>query len=108
MSRVGKKPIPIPQGVNVEVKQDIVKVKGPKGELKYNFPEGVKMSVSDGQVVVERSDDTKSRRVVQPISIEQMEYKGKGFEGLRAYCLLRGGERTFRIDRILEISYAVG
>jgi len=68
MSRVGKKPIPIPQGVNVEVKQDIVKVKGPKGELKYTFPEGVKMSVADGKVVVERSDDTKSRRALHGLA----------------------------------------
>jgi predicted DNA-binding transcriptional regulator YafY len=36
-----------------------------------------------------------------------MEYKGKAFEGLRAYCCLRNGERTFRIDRILEMAYAL-
>jgi len=35
-----------------------------------------------------------------------MEYKGKAFEGLRAYCRLRKNERTFRIDRILEIATA--
>jgi predicted DNA-binding transcriptional regulator YafY len=34
-----------------------------------------------------------------------MEFKGKSFEGLRAYCELRKEERTFRIDRILEINY---
>jgi predicted DNA-binding transcriptional regulator YafY len=37
-----------------------------------------------------------------------MEYKGKTFEGLRAYCFLRKGERSFRIDRILEIAYDIG
>ena len=42
-----------------------------------------------------------------PIAIEEMEYRGKTFEGLRAYCCLREDERNFRIDRILEIAYAV-
>jgi predicted DNA-binding transcriptional regulator YafY len=37
-----------------------------------------------------------------------MEYSGKAFEGLRAYCYSRKDERTFRIDRILEIAYEVG
>ncbi len=60
------------------------------------------------EILYLKPDDTKSRRIVQPISIEQMEYKGKAFEGLRAYCLLRKGERAFRIDRILEIAYAIG
>jgi len=39
------------------------------------------------------------------LAIEPMEFKGKSFEGLRAYCCLRNEERTFRIDRILEINY---
>ena len=59
------------------------------------------------EILYLKPDDTKSRRIVQPISIEQMEYKGKTFEGLRAYCSLRNGERAFRNDRILEIAYAL-
>lgn len=59
------------------------------------------------EILYLKPDDSKSRRTIQPISIEEMEYKGKTFEGLRAYCCLRKGERAFRIDRILEISYAV-
>ena len=59
------------------------------------------------EIVYLKPDDTKSRRVIRPISIEEMEYRGKAFEGLRAYCCLRKGERNFRIDRILEIAYAV-
>jgi ATP-dependent DNA helicase PIF1 len=59
------------------------------------------------EILYLKPDDTKSRRVVRPVSVEQAEYKGKTFEGLRAYCCLRKGERIFRIDRILEIAYAV-
>ncbi len=60
------------------------------------------------EILYLKPDDTKSRRIIRPISIEQMEFKGRGFEGLRAYCFLRKGERAFRIDRILEIAYTVG
>jgi len=62
MSRIGKKPITIPQGINVEVKQDVIKVKGSKGELNYTFPEGIKISVADGKIIIERSSDSKSHR----------------------------------------------
>jgi ATP-dependent DNA helicase PIF1 len=60
------------------------------------------------EILYLKPDDTKSRRTIRPISIEEMEYRGKTFEGLRAYCCLREGERTFRIDRILEIAYQIG
>ncbi len=60
------------------------------------------------EIIYLKPDDTKSRRVVRPISIEEMEYRGKAFEGLRAYCYLRKEERSFRIDRILEIAYEIG
>ncbi|MGO9015918.1 MAG: 50S ribosomal protein L6 [Dissulfurispiraceae bacterium] len=62
MSRIGKKPITIPQGINVEVNQDVIKVKGKKGELNYTFPEGIKISVADGKIIIERSSDSKSHR----------------------------------------------
>jgi ATP-dependent DNA helicase PIF1 len=60
------------------------------------------------EIVYLKPNDTKSLRTIRPISVEQMEYKGKTFEGLRAYCLLRNTERTFRIDRILELNYLIG
>jgi ATP-dependent DNA helicase PIF1 len=62
----------------------------------------------DLEVIYLKPDDTKSTRTIRPIAVEQMEYKGRVFEGLRAYCRLRGDQRTFRIDRILEISYSAG
>lgn len=60
------------------------------------------------EILYLKPDDTKSRRTIRPIVIEDMEYRGKSFEGLRAYCLLRKGERNFRIERILDIAYDVG
>lgn len=62
----------------------------------------------DLEIIYLKPDDTKSTRTIQPIAVEQMEYKGKTFQGLRAYCRLRGDQRTFRIERILEMSYSTG
>jgi hypothetical protein len=62
----------------------------------------------DLQITYLKPDDKKSQRTIRPLSIEEMEYKGKVFEGMRAYCYLRNTDRTFRIDRILEIAYDIG
>jgi hypothetical protein len=58
----------------------------------------------DLEIVYLKPDDTKTRRRIRPEAIEMMEYRGRRFEGLRAYCHTRGEARTFRLDRILEIS----
>ncbi len=50
MSRIGKKPIPIPKGVTVAVADSAVEVKGPKGQLRQYVPPGIALSVKDGQV----------------------------------------------------------
>ncbi|MBN1368636.1 MAG: AAA family ATPase [Dehalococcoidaceae bacterium] len=47
--------------------------------------------------------DEKSRRVIVPIAVGEMEYQGKNYLGVRAFCLKRNRERVFRLDRILEI-----
>jgi ATP-dependent DNA helicase PIF1 len=57
----------------------------------------------DLEIVYLKPDDTKSRRRIRPESVEQMEYRGREFEGLRAFCYERQDHRHFRIDRILEI-----
>jgi large subunit ribosomal protein L6 len=58
MSRIGKKPIPVPKGVTVTVHSDAVEVKGPKGTLKQGVPPGVKFELKDAQLVAspERPD----------------------------------------------------
>lgn len=62
MSRVGRKPIAIPKGVEVEVDGTRVRVKGPKGELVREFRPEVSIQVEDGSVVVRRSSDGKTHR----------------------------------------------
>jgi large subunit ribosomal protein L6 len=62
MSRIGKVPIAIPSGVNVEVDNDFITVNGPKGSLKQFTISGVKVAVEDGQVVVTRTNDEAENR----------------------------------------------
>ena len=50
-----------------------------------------------------KTDDTKSERVVVPISVGPESYRGASFLGMRAFCPLRGEERMFRVDRILDL-----
>jgi large subunit ribosomal protein L6 len=57
MSRIGKKPIPVPQGVKVNVSGNVVEVQGPKGKLSTTVPRGIKVQQSDGTLVALREND---------------------------------------------------
>lgn len=59
MSKVGKLPVAIPAGVTVTVANNVVTVKGPKGELKQDFSSDVKIEVKDNEVVVSLENTTK-------------------------------------------------
>ncbi len=58
MSRIGKNPVVIPQGVTVDVKDNVITVKGKLGELTQEYSDVV-LKVEDGQVLVERPSDSK-------------------------------------------------
>jgi len=58
------------------------------------------------EMVYLKPSDEKTRRTVIPESVGEMEYQGKRYLGMRAFCLKRNEERSFRIDRILEIREA--
>src|SRR5215831_8433481 len=58
MSRIGRKPVSIPSGVTISVGNDnVVTVKGPKGELKQTIDRDIKVEVKDGEVTFERPTD---------------------------------------------------
>ena len=59
LSRIGRKPIPIPSGVEVEVRYGGVTVKGPLGTLEQNYHPEVSVKLEDGQVLVERLSERK-------------------------------------------------
>ena len=57
MSRIGKRPVPVPSGVTVDIKDNVVSAKGPQGELSRVIPVGITVSQQEGTVVVERASD---------------------------------------------------
>ena len=68
MSRIGKKPIEIPEKVAVEINAGAIRVKGPKGELNWGYPDKMKVSINGSIVSVERSGDTKVERALHGLT----------------------------------------
>jgi large subunit ribosomal protein L6 len=64
MSRIGRMPVVIPSGVQVEVQQGAVRVKGPKGELARQFPASIQIALNDGEVSVTRAADDGDTRAL--------------------------------------------
>jgi len=62
MSRIGKKPIPVPDKVKVEIKPEQVVVTGPKGSVTNPIPPGIRFEQKDKQVVAIRKDDSGAQR----------------------------------------------
>jgi large subunit ribosomal protein L6 len=62
MSRVGKYPVPVPQGVTVELKEDKITVKGKRGELSTRLLGNVTVTHQDGQIAVQPIDESKFAR----------------------------------------------
>ncbi len=62
MSRIGKKPITIPAGVDVKINGSEVTVKGPKGELKNTFNAQMSIAMENNEIVVTRPSDNKEHR----------------------------------------------
>lgn len=59
MSRIGKLPVEIPAGVNVEFKDGICTVKGPKGQLSQKIDKSISVKIENGQITFERESDDK-------------------------------------------------
>lgn len=62
MSRIGKAPIELPAGVTVQIKDNVVSVKGPKGELSQEINPALTVKQEEGHILVERPDDSRENR----------------------------------------------
>jgi large subunit ribosomal protein L6 len=84
VSRIGKQPIAIPEGVDVEVTDGLVTVKGPGGELSQRVDRDMKVTVEDGEVKVERPSDEREHRslhgLTRSLIANMVEGVTKGFE----------------------------
>ena len=84
MSRVGKKPVPVPSGVTATVEGQTVRVKGTKGELSFIVPDEVSVALEDGAVAVQPRNESKTAQAKWGMSRAQVanlvEGVSKGFE----------------------------
>lgn len=64
MSRIGKKPIPIPKDVDIKIEGDLLTVKGPKGELKRRIHSDMRLSIDKEKIEVSASDETRDSRAL--------------------------------------------
>jgi large subunit ribosomal protein L6 len=64
VSRIGRMPIAVPAGVNVDIKGSNVHVKGPKGEMAFTFSPSISIMLENGQVLVQRSSDAPTHRAL--------------------------------------------
>jgi large subunit ribosomal protein L6 len=62
MSRIGRKPLPVPKGVTLAQKAGAFSVKGPKGELSKHLPDGITIKTEGDKILVTRADDSRENR----------------------------------------------
>ncbi|HXF33784.1 MAG TPA: 50S ribosomal protein L6 [Candidatus Acidoferrales bacterium] len=106
MSRIGKLPVAIPSGVNVDVAEDLVKVKGPKGELQQPILRHVTVKLQDGQLVIERKGDAKEQRAAHGLTRTLLNNMVQGVtKGYRKSLELQGvGYRVAKAGEKLNLS----
>ncbi|MBM4188657.1 MAG: 50S ribosomal protein L6 [Gemmatimonadetes bacterium] len=84
MSRIGKRPVPVPKDVTVQVKGNSISVKGPKGELARALHPAMQLVLADGQVVVNRPNDEPASKALHGLSrtlvANMIEGVAKGYE----------------------------
>ena len=107
MSRIGKLPITFPAGVKVAIGDNqVVTVKGPKGELKQQLSEKVSVEINDGEIIIGRLDESKESRSMHGLYRSLINNMVIGVsEGFRKELELVGvGYRVSNVGQILELS----
>lgn len=110
MSRIGKLPVVIPQGVSVTINKNSVVVKGPKGELSRDFPPEIEIKQEDGRVVVNRHSEHRTHRakhgLVRALLNNMVVGVGSGF---RRQLVIEGVGYRARLEGknlVLNVGYS--
>ncbi|MGL5013177.1 MAG: 50S ribosomal protein L6 [Bacteroidales bacterium] len=106
MSRIGKLPISIPAGVNVEFKDGIVAVKGPKGTLSQDILGDIAVEIEEGQVIITRPNEEKQTKALHGLYRSLINNMVIGVsEGYKKELELVGvGYRASNNGQILDLS----
>src|SRR5262249_56898672 len=78
MSRIGKQPVVIPQGVKVQVESGLVRAEGPKGKLSQSIPSGLSVKVENNAVVLTREADHRQARALHRTAPALIAHKVHG------------------------------
>lgn len=105
MSRIGKLPVAIPSGVNVDIKDGLVTVKGPKGQLCQQLDSSISATIEDGHINFARSTDDKEQRSLHGLYRSLVHNMVVGVsEGFKKQLELVGvGYRATAQNNILEL-----
>ena len=108
MSRVGRQPIVVPQGVEVAIEGSHVSVKGPKGELSGRFDADMKIELADGEVTVARPTDQPRHRALHGLTRSLLANMVHGVhEGFERSLEIHGvGYRA--VQKGAAVEFAVG
>ena len=106
MSRIGKLPIQIPSGVTITQKDNVVTVKGPKGELSQQINPDIKVNVDNGVLQVERPTDERQHRALHGLyrALINNMVTGVSTGYTKQLELIGVGYRATNTDQVLELS----
>lgn len=106
MSRIGKLPISVPNGVNVSIDGNVVTVKGPKGTLSQSVDPRIKLELEDGVLHVKRSSETKEERALHGLyrSLVYNMVVGVSEGYSKTMELIGVGFRASNTGQLLELS----
>jgi len=115
MSRIGKKPIPIPKDVKIDFKDDLLTVKGPNGQLQRKIHPGIRINTENDQLVVSVTDENKGTKAIhglhRAVIANMVTGVSKGFErvleivGVGYRAELSGRTATFHLGYSHPITY---
>jgi large subunit ribosomal protein L6 len=117
MSRIGKRPVPLPANVQAAVEGQTIKVKGPKGELSVTLPEEIKVEKGAAGVTVTPREDTKRARSMWGMSRTLIDNQIKGvvtgyaqtleIQGVGFRAQMKGKDLTLQLGFSHEINYKI-
>jgi large subunit ribosomal protein L6 len=106
MSRIGRQPIPVPSGVELTVEPELVRVKGPKGELQERISRDMTVERQDDQIVVTRPSDRRDHRALHGLTRSLVANMVQGVtEGFEKRLQIQGvGYRAALRGKDIELS----
>lgn len=106
MSRIGRQPIPMPSGVELTVEPELVRVKGPKGELQERISRDMTVEQADGEIIVKRPSDRRDHRALHGLTRSLVFNMVQGVtEGFEKRLVIQGvGYRAAVRGKNIELS----